>query len=116
MILLSYRKVSTRLAGFLLILSTRFAGIDDVSQTGAAGREVKIPIGRSDLAQLLGARTESISRALHALASEGCIEVLGPDRVRIRDATALARTAGDEELGAHLNKKRSDRVAKSLLD
>ncbi|MGR3322987.1 MAG: Crp/Fnr family transcriptional regulator [Pseudooceanicola sp.] len=105
MIILSCQKVTGRLAGFLLILATRFAAVDHIMQ-GRDGRiDVHIPISRMDLAHLLGTRTESISRALHALADEGHLEILRPDLIRILDIDALAAEAGDEELAGRMDLK-----------
>ncbi|SFB82675.1 Crp/Fnr family transcriptional regulator [Tropicimonas isoalkanivorans] len=98
MIILSCPRVSGRIAGFLLVLCSRFAGIDHLFRAGRRGPEVRIPISRADLAHLLGTRPESISRGFHALAEAGYIEILRPDRIGIRDLTALAAEAGDDDL------------------
>ena len=103
MIILSNQKVSARVAGFLLIMCRRFVGIDHILQARETTLEVKIPISRPDLAHLLGTRPESISRAFHALADQGCIEILNPNLMRILDAGALAVEAGDEELAESFN-------------
>ena len=63
LIILSNQKI----AGFLLLMCSRFHDIDHILQLGPDGLEVKIPINRGDLAHLLGTRPESISRALHSL-------------------------------------------------
>ena len=98
MILLSNQRGSARVAGFLLILCTRFVGIDHILRVNEHRLEVKVPISRSDLAHLLGIRPESISRAFHALADLGCIEIVRPDLMRILDFEALADAAGEEDL------------------
>ena len=96
MVILSNQTVASRVAGFLLMMCTRFARVDHILTSSANGIEVKIPISRTDLAHLLGARTESISRGLHALADDGDIEILAPDRILIRDFEALAARTGEE--------------------
>jgi CRP/FNR family transcriptional regulator len=98
MIVLSCPRVSGRIAGFLLVLCSRFGGIDHLLREGRGGPEVHIPISRADLAHLLGTRPESISRGFHALAEAGCIEVFSPDCIGIRDVAALAAEAGDDDL------------------
>lgn len=95
MIILSCQKVTGRLAGFFMILLTQFAEVDHVLQSRDGQLEIRIPISRTDLAHLLGSRTESISRALHALEDEGLLQILRPDLVRILDMEALAAEAGD---------------------
>lgn len=97
MIILSNQRIAGRLAGFLLLICARFRGIDHILQPGPEGVEVKIPIGRLDLAHLLGTRPESISRALHALADRGDIDLLAPDRILIRNFEALAHAANEDD-------------------
>lgn len=103
MMVLSNQKVSGKVAGFLLVLCSRFASIDHLLRPGEDGIDVRIPIGRPDLAHLLGTRPESISRALHALDEAGHIQILQPDLIRIRDVEALAEEAGDEDLAEGIN-------------
>lgn len=97
MIILGTPRVRERLAGFLLVLCTRFATIDRLLRTRGATLDVKIPINRTDLAHLLGTRPESISRAFHALADTGCITLRKPDLIGVLDLEALATEAGEDE-------------------
>jgi CRP/FNR family transcriptional regulator, anaerobic regulatory protein len=97
MVILSGQKVTGRLAGFLIVMCSRYSEVDHVLTEGEEGLEVKIPISRIDLAHLLGTRPESISRAFHALADAGDIRILRPDLVRITDLEALAAHAGEED-------------------
>ncbi len=97
MVILSNQKVVNRVAGFLLMMCTRFAGADHLVQPRPSGIEIKIPVSRLDLAQLLGTRPESISRALHRLADSGDIDLVAPDHIVIKDVAALAEKAGEEE-------------------
>ncbi len=98
MVILANPRVKGRLAGFLLILCTRFANVDHVLRPGNGRLEVKIPITRTDLAHLLGTRPESISRAFHALADDGSIVIRAPERIEILDVDALGTEAGDEDI------------------
>jgi CRP/FNR family transcriptional regulator len=100
MIILSNQKITSRLCGFLILICSRFAAVDHLVQAKGDGIEVRIPISRTDLAHLLGTRPESLSRAFHALADEGVIDLLGPDRVFLRDLGALAERAGEDEVTA----------------
>jgi CRP/FNR family transcriptional regulator len=97
LIILSNQKIADRIAGFLLLLCSRFRDIDHMLKPGPEGIEVKIPINRTDLAHLLGTRPESISRSLHSLSDQGVIDILEPDRILIRDAKALALAADVDE-------------------
>ena len=96
-VIVSNPKIINRVAGFLVIMCTRFLGVDHLVQSDHNVIEVTIPFRRLDLAHLLGTRPESISRALHALADIGHIEIKAPDCILIRNAGALAAKAGEEE-------------------
>lgn len=104
MVILGNNRVTGRIAGFLLVLCNRFFGVDHLLRIGSGSVDVKVPIGRHDLANLLGTRPESLSRAFHALADSGAIELLKPDLIRIRDVSALAAEAGEDAMdeNAHL--------------
>ncbi|MDD9731291.1 Crp/Fnr family transcriptional regulator [Mameliella sp. AT18] len=99
MIILANPKVRGRLAGFLLLLCTRFQNVDHVTSIAGDAIRLRIPLSRRDLANLLGTRLESVSRAFHALANDGLIDILQPRVVEIRDLEALADEAGGSELG-----------------
>lgn len=106
MILLANPRIRGRLAGFLLILASRFANIDHVVRKRREGSlDVQIPINRLDLAHLLGTRRETISRAFHALADNGHISITRSDLIRIHDIEVLAEEAGIEESGISLSLK-----------
>lgn len=96
MMILANHKVAGRLAGFLMVLCTRFKGVDHLSRDNSGRLTVTIPISRTDLAHLLGTRQESISRAFHALADMGAIAILSPYKVEILAVDILAAEAGEE--------------------
>lgn len=98
MIILANPKVRSRLAGFILLLCTKFQTINDLVSLQGKTVQLRIPISRTDLAHLLGTRVESISRGLHALADDGLIEILRPDLVAIRCFEALTDEIGDPDL------------------
>nr|WP_245823110.1 Crp/Fnr family transcriptional regulator [Antarctobacter heliothermus] len=98
MIILGTPRIRERLAGFLLVLCTRFATTDNLLRARGTALDVVVPINRTDLAHLLGTRPESISRAFHALADTGCITLRKPDLIGILDLEALAAEAGEDEL------------------
>lgn len=103
MIILSNQKITARLAGFLLVLCTRFAEIDHVVAMENGQIDIRIPINRADLAHLLGARPESISRGFQALAKAGRIDLLRPNLIRVLDFDGLAADAGDGEIASRVN-------------
>jgi CRP/FNR family transcriptional regulator len=97
MLILANPRVRGRLAGFLVVLSARFDGKEKLVRGEQHHVPLKIPLGRVDLAQLLGTRTESISRAFHALANDGHILMRTPNEIKILDFEALlAEIYGDD--------------------
>lgn len=98
MLILSNQRISSRLAGFLVLMVSRFSHVEHVLAPRDGGLEIRIPINRTDLAHLLGTRPESISRAYHWLRDEGDIEILDHDRVLVRDLDRLANRAGEDDI------------------
>mgnify|MGYP001765268062 CR=1 FL=1 len=84
--LLAQPKVVARLAGFLLMLRRELAPPPDGL--------LHIPFRRTDLAQYLGTRKETLSRAFHQLEAERAIQMQGPAAVRIERPADLADLAG----------------------
>ena len=58
------------------------------------GRTIRLPFSRTDLADLLGMRTETVSRALFALEQAELIRRHGPKTIEILDPAGLATAAG----------------------
>jgi CRP/FNR family transcriptional regulator, anaerobic regulatory protein len=96
LIILSNPRIRGRVAGFLSILATRFATVEQLVKADGQSLSVRIPISRIDLAHLLGTRAESISRALHALAGDKIIGIHRPDLIEIRDIERLVAEAGED--------------------
>ena len=99
MIILANPKVRGRLAGFLLLLCTRFRSVQDMISVENQRLRVKIPLSRPDIAHLLGTRIESVSRGFHALADDGLIEMLRPDLIDLCNLEDLAEEAGEPDIG-----------------
>ena len=58
------------------------------------GREaVRIPIQRSDIADYIGMKPETVSRAIRALRRDGLIAIPRPDRIVLADMPSLRRIA-----------------------
>ena len=103
LVILSSKKVTGRIAGFLLVLCSRFARVDHLLDLKGDHLDVKIPISRTDLAHLLSTRTESISRAIHAMEDAGMLKILKPDLLRITDLEAMVAETGDDDLSSRPN-------------
>ena len=79
----AFRPIRMRVARLLLSLRERFATVDD-----AGDLLLDLPLSRQDMAALLGARRESIARALTSLSNDGILELNGRS-VRIPDLDPL---------------------------
>ena len=95
MMILANHKIRARLAGMLLVFAKQMRSIDHLVTESRGQITVHIPIGRADLAHLLGTRPESISRAFHALADDGLLQIHQPDLITLRDPDALAEESGE---------------------
>ena len=98
LLLLSHTKVRPRLAGLLIILLSKYEKPLKLMDSRQNTLSLKIPISRVDMSNLLGVRPESLSRAFHALADDGLIEIMKHDHVRIVDVDGLMMEVGDPEL------------------
>jgi len=76
-----------RVAGFLLGLTTRASSDEDETV-------VKLPMRRSDIADLLGLTIETVSRTITKLRTMGVINVVRGTEVHIRDSERLMELAG----------------------
>jgi CRP/FNR family transcriptional regulator, anaerobic regulatory protein len=77
-----------QLSAFLLSLTARNAG------TGGDENIVKLPMRRSDIADLLGLTIETVSRTITKLRTMRVIEVVRGTEVHILDSDRLAELAG----------------------
>ena len=116
MIILAHPKIRGRLAGFLLLLCTRFQNVDHVITVKDRAIRIHIPLSRPDMAHLLGTRVESISRALHALADDGLIKIMQPDLVEVGQVAALSEEAGEPDLGDPASLERLVRLIQKTTD
>ncbi len=86
LLLLGRKSVMERLASFLLILRSR----QPVS--GMAGT-VRLPMGRTDIADYLGLTIETVSRTITKMRTAGLIQLVDTYQVIILDPERLARLA-----------------------
>jgi CRP/FNR family transcriptional regulator len=97
-LLLGGHKVIERVSSFLLVMLRRNLRSTAARNGTASGRVIRIPIRRADLAHHLGARPESISRALHDLEKRGIVELIDPNTIRVRDLAGLVKISGSDLL------------------
>ena len=89
MMLLGRKTAVERVASFLLLRARHQAAC------GRANETVELPMTRADIADHLGLRLETVSRALRALVQGRAIALDGPDRVVLLDRRALAEAAAE---------------------
>lgn len=82
-----------RMAGFLL--GRARAQERMFGPPGAASFDIPFPMGRTDIADHLGLRAETISRLMADLRHDGIIGVVAHDRIRIMDIGRLTRAASE---------------------
>ncbi|MDP3861595.1 MAG: Crp/Fnr family transcriptional regulator [Phaeovulum sp.] len=100
-LLLGGRRVLERVASMLLLLVRhRSPQAEGGERGGHAPVPVDLPIRRADLAQYLGTRPESLSRAFHRLQSRGLIRLLDPFHFEILDYAALVEISGNDRFVA----------------
>ena len=87
MMLLGRKTAREKVASFLLTLSRR------ATQRGEAANPVHLPMTRADIADYLGLTTETVSRTITALRTQGMIELMASDKVSVPDPAALHRIA-----------------------
>jgi len=83
MLLLGRKAARERVASFLLSLSRRAVRL------GRVADPVQLPMGRTDIADYLGLTTETVSRVLTQLRTEGMIRLNGTSEVHLTRRAAL---------------------------
>lgn len=88
MLLLGRKSARERIASFILMLS------DAAVRHGERADPVFLTMGRSDIADYLGLTTETVSRTLTRLKTQGLIELVDEKQIRLPKPEALAAIAG----------------------
>lgn len=88
LLILSQKSVQQRAAQMLLLLKRKSSQRDDKCV------DLRIPLRRNEMAQMIGTTPESLSRTLRHLAKRGILRVTRMD-LCILDAEALERIAGE---------------------
>ncbi|HHQ14072.1 MAG TPA: Crp/Fnr family transcriptional regulator [Chromatiales bacterium] len=92
---LGQRTARERLAVFVLYLRHRYLLSQGIPPDhDEALREIELPMTRTDIADFLGLKKETVSRSLAQLENAGLIERAGARTLRIRDLAGLRDTAG----------------------
>jgi CRP-like cAMP-binding protein len=89
LLILSQKSVQQRAARMLLLLRKKSPHRDDECV------DLRIPLRRNEMAQMIGTTPESLSRTLRLLAERGILRVARID-LCILDAAALERIAGED--------------------
>lgn len=88
MLLLGRKSATERVAWFLVEFGRR------AGRPGPAGREIRLPMSRRDVADYLGLEVETVCRILARLKSAGLLALPRPSRVVLMDGRTLNRLAG----------------------
>lgn len=98
LMLLVPHRVAQRLAGFLLLLCKRWRNAVQLVRVEDGRLMLEIDVGRRDLAQLLGTRPESLTRAVQALGENGLIRSHSPFLFEVLDLERLMDFSGSAEI------------------
>ena len=93
MLLLGRKSAREKIASFLLMVGRRNNDVGCDSAAGINFAKVTLPLTRSDIADFLGLTTETVSRQLSKLKSEGVISLEGGRTVVIPDLKQLDAVA-----------------------
>ena len=95
MLLLGRKSAQEKVAALLLTILQRTApGCVDCAPRSC--RQLIMPLTRTEMADYLGLRLETVSRQLKQLETIGTIVRLDPRRISVRDVAALGRAAGPD--------------------
>jgi CRP-like cAMP-binding protein len=89
------RSVGERVANFLLKLADRNA------RNGGPSATISLPMSRSDIADFLGTRLETVSRCMSRFKWMGLIELPQPNLFRVRDRREEAAGCSEDCCPAH---------------
>lgn len=81
--MLGRKSAAERVASFLFVITERFG------EDREGGRQITLPMCRSDIADFLGLTTETVSRSFTALRKSGVIALDGIQTVIVLDPKAL---------------------------
>ena len=95
MLLLGRKNAREKVAALLLTILRRTSSACTDCAPGSC-QQLIMPLTRTEMADYLGLRLETVSRQLKQLEMIGTIARLDPRRITVRDVAALARAAGPD--------------------
>ena len=95
MLLLGRKTAQEKVAALLLTVLQRTSRPCPDCEQGSC-RQLIMPLTRTEMADYLGLRLETVSRQLKQLEAIGTIKRLDPRRISVRDIEALAKAAGPD--------------------
>jgi CRP/FNR family transcriptional regulator, anaerobic regulatory protein len=95
MLLLGRKTAQEKVAALLLTILHRTSPPCPDCEQGPS-RQLTMPVTRTEMADYLGLRLETVSRQLKQLEAIGIIKRLDPRRISVRDVEALAKAAGPD--------------------
>jgi Crp-like helix-turn-helix protein len=105
MMLLGRKSARERIASFILMLS------DAAVRHRERADPAFLPMGRSDIADYLGLTTETVSRTLTRLKTQGLIGLVDDKHIRLSNPEALAEIAGGFWRLAPIHKRRYSAIS-----
>jgi CRP/FNR family transcriptional regulator len=87
---MGHARAGARVAGFLEDVARRMGALDCVGPRTL----IELPLGRGEMAELLGLTIETVSRQISKLKSIGAISLKGTRGLIVEDPVLLARAAG----------------------
>jgi Crp-like helix-turn-helix domain len=94
MFLLGRNNAQEKVAAFILHIWRRKSAADGDARCAMHQQQIDLPLSRSETAEYLGLRIETVSRQLQALRTAGIIETPHGRTMKVRDVRALERIVG----------------------
>lgn len=96
MLLLGRKTAEERVASLLLLMAQRMHAREAVVPAGGQGMCYELPLSRTEMAEYLGLRIETVSRQIKRLRTAGVIQSLDGRAIVVNDIVKLAHIAGRE--------------------
>lgn len=92
--ILGNSKAIERVACLLLVIGTHYRDFDHVLSRVDGKTIIKVPLSRGDVAHLIGARSETVSRAVTRLVNAGVVSMKSANEFIINDLNGLVEFSG----------------------
>jgi len=97
MLLLGRKTAEEKVASLLLLMAQRVRSATADGSAPSPGLHCELPLSRTEMAEYLGLRVETVSRQIGRLRDAGVIDTENGRAIIVRDIGRLARTAAKEE-------------------